>query len=232
MNELPPDIPENKLERERIEIDRNFMGHKQAMSAITEHSFEKLVRYQYVMGWYQAVAGNSSGGNPQAMRKGKKPIDVNSKTGEMEREKLSLKYSEFREADDYIREFYDSISSFYKAENTAIIIFLNSQHIIFKERAKLEERIRKQYTKWATFFCKYCQKYHIFDSFKVRENCGSKECKRGADAERKIPKDRKGWEKDLSVRPKKCSECESTRSYLNRDRLCEVCYLRLKDTLV
>ena len=231
LSKVLPHTPVNEFEKERIEIDRLFMGCKQDMCAITGHSFEKIVRYLYVMKWYQAIDGNSSGGNPQSIRKGNIPLNVNRK-GEMERDKLSLKYLDFREADDYIREFYESVASSCKAGNVEMINLLKVQYVIFKERAGLEEKIRKNGLKITDFFCKYCQQYHKFYSFKVRDNCGSKECKRGADAERKIPKDRKGWEKDLSIRPKKCSECESTRSYLNRDRLCEVCYLRLKDTLV
>jgi hypothetical protein len=228
-NELPPDIPENKLKRQRIEIDRNFLGNNQAMSAITGHSFDKLVRYQYVMSWYQAVAGNSSGGNPQAVRKGKRPLDVNSK-GEMERGELSLTYPDFREADDYFRGFYVSVASFYKAGNVKMINLSNRQDDIFKERAYLEEKIRKDGKKMATFFCKYCQKYHEFSTFKIRVHCGANECEKKADNSRNLI-DRKGWVEDPDVRPKKCVMGGSRRVKLNSYRLCLQCHLELADCI-
>jgi hypothetical protein len=109
-NELPPDLPENKLDRQRIEIEQIFLGIVYSMCVITGHDFNQLVRHQYVMNWYQAGAGNFSGGNPQAVRKGKRPLDVDSK-GEMERDELSITYPDFREADDYFREFYISVAS-------------------------------------------------------------------------------------------------------------------------
>ncbi len=170
LNELPPDIPENKLKRQRIEIDRNFLGVNHAMSEITGHDFYTLVRHQYVRSWYSAVAGNFSGGNPQAVRKGKRPLDVNSK-GEIEQNELSIAYPDFREAEDYSRCFYVAVASLYKAKNVDIIILSNRQDDIFKERATLEEKIRKHGKKIAIFFCKYCQKYHEFDTFKARSHC-------------------------------------------------------------
>lgn len=231
-NEMPPDIPGNELTRQRLELDRNFMGHEQAMSAITGHSFERLVKYQYVMNWYQAVAGNFSGGNPQSIRRNKIPLDVSRKTGEMQRDESFLIYPEFREADDYYREFYDSIASFCKTGNVEMINLSNSQGVIFKDRASLEEKMRTDGIKIVNFFCKYCQKYHVFDSCKVRDTCGSSECKRDRDASRKPRKNLKGWVKDPSVRPKKCLRCENMQRHLNIDLLCLECYLKSKDTLV
>ncbi len=175
-NELPPDTPENKLTIDRIKLDRQFMGTKLSMSVTVGYSFQKLIISQYVTSWYQAVIGNFSGGNPQSIRKGNTPIDVDKETGEMETIDLSIKYLNFKQAVDYISGFYDTISSLYGEGNVEVINLSDKQDDIIKRIASLEEKVRKQYPKEFIFFCKYCQSYHTYDSFKVRKTCGSKDC--------------------------------------------------------
>ena len=225
-NELPPDTPENKLTIDRIKLDREFMGTKLSMSVTVGYSFQKLIISQYVTSWYQAVIGNFSGANPQSIRKGNIPIDVDKETGEMETIDLSIKYLNFKQAVDHICGFYNSISSLYGKGNLEIINLSNKQDDIIKKIASLEEKVRRQYPKEFIFFCKYCQSYHTFNSFKARETCGSKDCERKADNYRKLI-DRKRWVEDLTVRPKNCGLCGSRRTKINTDRLCLHCYLEL-----
>ena len=139
---------------------------------------------------------------------------------------LSIKYLNFKRAVDYISGFYDSISSLYGKGNLEIINLSNKQDDIIKKIASLEEKVRRQYPKEFIFFCKYCQSYHTFNSFKARETCGSKDCERKADNYRKLI-DRKRWVEDLTVRPKNCGLCGSRRTKINTDRLCLHCYLEL-----
>lgn len=225
-NELPPDIPENKLTTERIELNREFIRTKQSMSAIAGYDYVQLDFSQCVINWYQAVAGNFSGGNPQSIRKGNIPYDVNPINGEMVRDSPLFKYLNFKQAVDYICGFYDSISSLYGEGNLEVINLSNKQDELFKRMASLEEKIRRQSTKEFIFFCKYCQSYHTYNSFKVRETCGSKDCDLKADNARKLI-DRKGWVEEPGAKPKVCVMGGSRRVKLNSHRLCLQCYLEL-----
>jgi hypothetical protein len=218
-NEYPIDSPENKQAREQIDLLREEWGHTEAICQLIKYDFDQLMISRYIIFWYHFVAGNWSGGNPQAVIRGNKPTK-----GYMEPILRLRKYADVARAEDFMNGYAESVDSVRYGGNFEVFKLQLDIEKIHKDLAKIEETSRQEENKATSFYCEYCQSYHTFDDLKVRVTCGSPDCKTKHDNQRKRI-DTKGWIKDPGIRPKLCVKCGNRQRDLNEYQICKPCHL-------
>jgi hypothetical protein len=220
-NEYPPDLPENKQARENIDLLREHWGHTEEICRLIKYDFYQLMINRYILHWYHFVAGNWSGGNPQAVIRGNKPPK-----NYMEPILRLRKYPDFARAEGFMYGYDESVNSAISGGDCEVSKLQDDVEKIVKALAKIDETSRQDGNKAVNFYCEYCHSYHTFDDLKVRKTCGSPECEKKHDNSRKLI-DRKGWVEDSDIRPKKCVMGGSRQAKLNSFQLCLRCHLEL-----
>jgi type IV secretory pathway VirB4 component len=216
----PPDLPENKQAIEKIDLLRELWGHTETICRLIKYDFYQLMISRYIVHWYHFVAENWSGGNPQAVIRGNKPPK-----NYIEPILRLRKYPDFARAEEFMYGYDESVDSAISGGDLEVFKLQSDIDKFMKTLAKIEETSRQKENKAVSFYCEYCNSYHEFDDLKVRKTCGSPECEKKLDAQRKQTERAlklSDFVAGFDGKPKRCMVCKYKR-VVNAERVCQPC---------